>query len=235
MEYRMANWVNGYFTGIDYISEFYGQYAPSNIEAVRLFQRQSRITSRPAFRHFELGCGHGLTSIILAACYPEASFTANDFLPQHVASARALAKKLGLSNVTFIEASFDELNQQNYQPFDYILSHGVYTWVAENSKQAIREFVAENLASTGVFSLRYNCKAGWAELDNLVEIFRVFATQHADHQIEPDHSPTLEKIKALFRKNRGFFKANGRAAEYLRQLIDDEVDPKYLFHERLTY
>ncbi|MEO0393249.1 MAG: class I SAM-dependent methyltransferase [Pseudomonadota bacterium] len=227
----VINRAHGYFTGTDYVSEFYNQYDPRNLDLVRFLNRLKPVSTSANFRYCELGCGHGLTSITLAACYPEAEFFANDLLPAHIVSAKALKDQLGLNNLTFLEADFEQLLAQDYEPFDYIISHGVYSWVMEYQKSLIRQFVDANLATNGVFAFSYNCKAGWSEIENIVELLRLAVTRISDFDTPDVSAKILQQTKQLFHLNKGFLSAKSRASHHLQQLIRHDTELKYLLHE----
>jgi SAM-dependent methyltransferase len=49
----------------------------------------------------DVGCGHGISTIVMAQAFPESEFTGYDFHPGSIASATAHAKAHGIKNVRF--------------------------------------------------------------------------------------------------------------------------------------
>jgi len=92
------------------------------------------------------------------------SFVGVDFNPTHIAAAANLAESAQLSNMRFIESSFDELLERRYadmEEFDVIALHGVYSWVAPSIRQAIVRFVGAKLKTGGALYVSYHAAPGW--------------------------------------------------------------------------
>jgi len=112
--------------------------------------------------------GFGLC--LLAGLYPEGQFVGVDFNPDHVAHARTLAEDLQLSNVRFLEGDFLELRQDPASlgfsagergPFQYVVAHGIATWVGAEVRDALLALGSAALAIRGLFYISYNCQPGW--------------------------------------------------------------------------
>jgi len=80
-------------------------------------------------RVLELGCGDAANLVSLAVSYPDASFLGVDAAQSAVARARALVAALGLTNVALEEGALERM-QPTSGGFDYVIAHGVYSWVA---------------------------------------------------------------------------------------------------------
>src|SRR5436309_1556438 len=79
-------------------------------------------------RVLELGCAAGGNIIPLAARNPNASFIGIDLSSAQVESGRARIAQLGLSNIELRCESFSDAAAPD-AAFDYIVCHGVYSWV----------------------------------------------------------------------------------------------------------
>jgi len=81
-------------------------------------------------RVLELGCGVGGNLLPMAAALPDAEFVGIDNAAVPIARARSQAQRLGLGNV-----SFEHVGIEDYKPpaegFDYVIAHGVYSWIPE--------------------------------------------------------------------------------------------------------
>ena len=103
------------------------------------------------FTHCDLGCGRGLTSLIMAANYPQGEFYATDYSPLHIEQAKQLAEQAGLTNVHFLELSFQELvdDPSLIPPCDFMTLHGIYTWVNDENRQHVNTILKQNLKPGG--------------------------------------------------------------------------------------
>ena len=111
-------------------------------------------------RILELGCASGGNLIPLASAFPQASFLGVDLSPLQIASGRARIAELGLTNVTLANQSIMELSEA-HGAFDYIVCHGVYSWVPAPVREAILRVAAERLTPAGVAYVSYNVHPGW--------------------------------------------------------------------------
>jgi hypothetical protein len=85
-----------------------------------------------------------------------------DFNPAHAANARALADAAG-SEAKFSDDSFvDFLARQDAPSFDYIVLHGVWSWVSDDNRRAIVDILRRRLKVAGAAYLSYNTLPGWA-------------------------------------------------------------------------
>ncbi|HEY3819815.1 MAG TPA: class I SAM-dependent methyltransferase [Polyangiaceae bacterium] len=112
-------------------------------------------------RVLELGCGRGGNLLPMASALPDAVVTGVDRSRRQIDEARAIAATAGLKNTRFVEASFEEL--RDVGPFDYVLAHGVASWVAPASRRALLATVAGALAPAGVAYVSFNVLPGWYE------------------------------------------------------------------------
>lgn len=124
---------------------------------------------------FEIGCGDGSNIIPLAARYNESRFLGIDISGELIEKGRKEIEALGLSNIELISGDISE-----YKPvaasFDYVICHGVYSWVAPSVRQAILERSVAALSSQGVFFLSYNTLPGWRQRGALRDIMSVGAS-----------------------------------------------------------
>ena len=105
----MAQWDDGYVTDVPYVAGYHQETTPIWIAtAATLLGLRCPDLTRP-FRYADLGCGNGLTAMVVAATMPHAEIWGFDFNPAHVEAGRDIARRAGLTNIQFEEASFDEL------------------------------------------------------------------------------------------------------------------------------
>ena len=111
-------------------------------------------------RVLELGCASGGNLIPMALALPEARFVGVDRSARQVAEGRALIEQLGLDNIELREMSLADVGE-DVGTFDYILCHGVYSWVLPADQEAILALCRRDLAPEGVALVSHNCYPGW--------------------------------------------------------------------------
>jgi SAM-dependent methyltransferase len=126
-------------------------------------------------RLLELGCGDGGNLLPMACALPAAQFTGIDISLAAIARARDRAQAAGIANVTFEHASLVD-----YAPapasVDYIVAHGVYSWVPAAVSDALLALCAHALTASGVAYVSYNTLPG----GHLRDIVRDVLKAHVD-------------------------------------------------------
>jgi len=112
-------------------------------------------------RVLDLGCASGHHLLPLAAAYPEASFTGLDFSATSIEAAQAHAEALGLDNLSFHHADLREWDPGEAR-YDYLVAHGMLSWIPDESKAALLQLAAACLGPHGVAALSFNTLPGWA-------------------------------------------------------------------------
>jgi SAM-dependent methyltransferase len=159
------DWSEGYVTEIDYTWGFHKELSPTNLAWTAGLRGHTAPAADDAFTYCELGCGNGLSLNIFAAAHPKASFYGLDFNPSHVANGRRTAEQGGIPNATFLERSFADLAGEKELPaFDYIVLHGIWSWVSAENRQHIVAFIREKLKPGGMVYVSYNTLPGWSEM-----------------------------------------------------------------------
>ena len=108
----------------------------------------------------ELGCARGGNIIPMALAHPQSRFVGIDLSSRQIAEAREVAAELKLANLELKEISITEVGE-DFGQFDYILCHGVYSWVPPAVQEAIMRICDRNLAPQGVAYISYNALPGW--------------------------------------------------------------------------
>ena len=153
---------------------------PARIAAAALW---FGLTAPPAgtARVLEIGCASGGHIIPLAAAWPNAHFVGVDLSPAQIAAGEARVKRLGLANIELSMRSLEDVGAAD-GAFDFIVCHGVYSWIPEPLREALLRVVAERLAPEGVAAVSFNVLPGW----RLFQIARDSLLLHASLQNEPD-------------------------------------------------
>lgn len=226
------NWSDGYVADAEYTSHYYAELAPPHLDMAALqagFMPPDREDGR--FRYCELGSGNGMSSNILAACHPNAEFVGIDFMPVHIANSRKMAKKAGLKNVRFHELSFADACAEDFGQFDYIVAHGIYSWISPENRQEMVEFYRRFLAPGGLVYLSYNSYPGWLSIAPVQKVVSEFAKTLRGSSPQRARKG-FEFAAELLAKNALAFQASPGAKAQIERAPTQQ--PNYLAHEYLN-
>jgi SAM-dependent methyltransferase len=229
----MTDWTDGYRADATYTTEFYRHMTPTWLSLATLLNghRPPRIDRR--FRWCDLGCGQGFTALGVAACHPQAEVFAFDFSPAHIDNARTMAAQAGIGNVVFAETSFAELAaapREALPQMDFIVLHGVWSWVSSTQRALLLQFIRDRLAPGGVVYLSYNALAGWAAMVPVQRLMRLYS-EIRPGPVEEVIPGALGFLNELVRSDAAFFAHNPLVAARLEYL--GKENPHYLAHELL--
>ncbi len=131
-------------------------------------------------RVLELGCASGGHLIPMAYQLRESHFVGIDLAPSQVAQGHRAIEALGLTNVELHAKSITDVGD-DFGVFDYILCHGVYSWVPPDVQDAVLRVCSRNLAPNGVAYVSYNTYPGW----HLRGMVRDMLRFHDDPSLSP--------------------------------------------------
>jgi methyltransferase-like protein/ubiquinone/menaquinone biosynthesis C-methylase UbiE len=183
----------------------------------------------PNSRVLELGCSTGGNLISIALSFPEAKFVGIDLSPRQIAQGQAIVQKLGLRNVALHAKSILDIDS-SFGQFDYIICHGVYSWVPEEVRKKILSICATNLSPAGLAYISYNTYPGW----HVRGMVREMLHYHVRNIAEPRQRITESRAfidllaKAVRDPDAPYGKLLAREADTLRTAPDS-----YLYHEHL--
>ena len=162
MTAAMTRHLRGYATDIPYLRDFKPMLAPAWLDHVALVAGVAPPSRQGGFAWCDLGCGQGVTAAVLAATHPVGVFHGIDAMPAHIDHARRLAGEAAITNVSFHAIDFAAAKDLELPQFDYIVAHGVYTWIDREGQCALRRFIDQRLKPGGLVYLGYNAMPGWA-------------------------------------------------------------------------
>ncbi|WP_260929501.1 class I SAM-dependent methyltransferase [Novosphingobium sp. 9] len=168
-------WTDGYIDDVRYPAFFYKEMQPLWLATVAGFLGFTAPDPQGSFTLCELGCGLGVNLLVSAACHPQARFVGIDFNGEHLAFARTAAERCGLDNVEFIQADFATFARTNVRTFDFVTSHGVWSWIAPEYRAALLDGASRALNPGGLFHLHYMCHPGSTEMLPLQHLLNLCA------------------------------------------------------------
>lgn len=124
----------------------------------RLFGMETPLPSRS--RILELGCGPGGNLIAMGVELPNAELVGIDLSKRHVEQGQAIIAATGIKNVSLLQADVTTLGDR-LGKFDYVIAHGLYSWLPESIRQRLPDICRQHLKPDGVAYISYNCNPGW--------------------------------------------------------------------------
>lgn len=215
------------YDNVPYQSNALWKTAPEHLRAVAsLF---SIDTPAPdCARVLELGCAAGGNIIPFAMRYPHATVVGVDLSSVQIAAGRRAIKATGLQNIKLIQANIADLDK-SLGEFDYIICHGVYSWVPEEVRADILRIASECLSPDGVANISYNTYPGW----KAKEIIRDAMLLRSEGQT------TQQERLAYARGMIDFMHDMATPGSLIKHVMEDHIDTirhaetYYLVHEFL--
>jgi SAM-dependent methyltransferase len=107
----------------------------------------------------EIGCGDGSNLLPLAAAFPQSRFVGFDLAKTRVQAGRENIASLGVANLELVHTDILGFPAEG-EPFDYIIAHGVYSWIPAEARDRLLALCRGRLAPHGVAYVSYNCLPG---------------------------------------------------------------------------
>jgi trans-aconitate methyltransferase len=122
-------------------------------------------------RILEIGCAQGHHILPIARRWPDAQVTAIDHSSSAVAAAKQVAAEAKITNVEFIQADVRDW-QAEAGSYDYVIAHGVLSWVDDVCKASLLRLCGEALSPSGLAMISYNVLPGWSMRQSLAQMTR---------------------------------------------------------------
>lgn len=222
---------DGYVVDIGYTHSFHPELAPSLLGFVALLGVGSGPHFGDGFVCYDLGCGNGYSTNLLAAANPAGRFIGLDINPAHVQNARALAAEAGIGNAQFLQRSFAELHGLELPDADCVVLHGIWSWVSEKNRASVMDFVRRKLKPGGIAYLSYNCLPGTSQMLPLRRLLkdRIAQEPDGDAPLAMRIAGSVDFARRLEQAGAAYFRANPLAKARLDDIATR--DASYLAHE----
>jgi SAM-dependent methyltransferase len=180
-------------------------------------------------RVLELGCSAGGNIIPLAAKYPGVQAVGMDISKVEIGHGQEIVDKLGLPNCSLLVLDIVKAQSEITGQFDYIICHGVFSWVPEAVRHAILDIVRDHLTPEGIAYISYNVYPGWKQR----EVIREMMMFHAGSRTTP--AERLQQAKAILEYTKNISAEHSTYGKLLRDEAAQvsRAQDYYLYHEYL--
>lgn len=180
-------------------------------------------------RVLDVGCASGVNTMAMAMTIPHGQFVGIDGSAQQIKYGQDNSQRLGLTNITLKHLNIMEVTPE-FGQFDYIVVHGVYSWVPPAVRAQILQICSQNLHPQGIAYVSYNVSPGW----NINNTFRKILLYRTKDLTAPKDK--LAQTRQLLNFLTGAVKDKFDSyslllREELRKV--SEEDDNYLYHEYL--
>lgn len=228
MTFPQIDRAGGYVTDAGYVMRFHRALNPRRMGLALTANGYAAPDCDKPYTYMELGFGQGATLAMLAAANPHARFFGVDLLSEHVAHAQGLAEAAELNNIEVAQISFSELQNYTWPPFDFIVLHGVWTWIDGPFRVEILKFIKAYLKPGGVAYVSYNAMPGWASMEPLRSLMKL-EYDRARGEVAERVRETVQSARSVQKAQSLFFRQNPTVDFRLNQMDTD--NPTYLAHE----
>ena len=218
---------NSSYDELPYPKLAFAQSHPNHLGAIgRLFGGNPTLPSRS--RILELGCAHGGNLLPMGVGLPSAELVGLDFSRRQIHEGQATLSECGIANVRLHQANLLDVDD-SWGQFDYIIAHGLYSWVSTEVQAKVMQICSRNLAPNGIAYVSYNCNPGW----HIRGMFREMMLFHTAGLKSP-----AEKIKHA-RALLDYLASHAGQKTPYGALLQKEAatirnaDDSYLYHEHL--
>lgn len=216
---------------VDYTGDFFAHLAPAWMRYVAMQNGFRAPSIEHRFAACDLGCGKGVTTLVLAATHPQGEFHGCDLDPSHIAFADRVKSAAGIANARFHARSFADMLDAELPPFDFITLHGVYGWVPPQVRDDVHALIRKRLAPGGLVMVSYNAQPGWAQIEPLRVLLRQSAARETGDTAERVRK-AFTYLQAMAREGAGYFAVSPVAVKQLGRMATQDL--RYVVHEYLA-
>ena len=205
---------------------------PATLEAYAALVGVSAPNPKTA-RVLELGATYGGNIISQALFNPDATFVGIELSQEQVEKGNEVIANAGLTNVSLVQSDIASIGSE-IGTFDYIIAHGVYSWVDDGVKEALLRLIDEHLAEDGIAYISYNTYPGWHTMDEVRQLMMFSNRDKAqfNHKEKVLHGKTIGSIVgSQILKYDNLKERNSKFLGALRSVM--QKDEYYVGHDHL--
>ncbi|HEY5603095.1 MAG TPA: methyltransferase regulatory domain-containing protein [Gammaproteobacteria bacterium] len=181
-------------------------------------------------RVLELGCANGGNLIPMAYYWPGSTYVGVDLSEKQAAEGMRLIRELELENITIIQNDILALDA-SLGKFDYIIAHGIYSWVPADVQEHLVGLCRQLLSPNGIAYISYNTLPGW----RLRLPIREMMLYHSRHATSPQEKLD-QSIVMLHMLAKGIPESSSLSEKWLKKEVTNLLSrsPNYLLHDYLA-
>jgi len=133
-------------------------------------------------RVLEIGTAGGANLLAMAAVLPSSTFVGMDISAVQINKAQAAVDAVGLTNINFHQMDILDITPE-FGQFDYIIIHGIFSWVPPLVREKLLDVCQHNLTPQGIAYISYNTYPGWHTMD-IIRNMMLYRTRNASTAAE---------------------------------------------------
>ena len=220
------------YSELGYKSMPFPYTTPATLEAYAALVGISAPNPKTA-RVLELGATYGGNIISQALFNLDATFVGIELSQEQVEKGNEVIANAGLTNVSLVQSDIASIGSE-IGTFDYIIAHGVYSWVDDGVKDALLRLIDEHLAEDGIAYISYNTYPGWHTMDEVRQLM-MFSNRDKtqfNHKEKVLHGKTIGSIVgSQILKYDNLKERNSKFLGALRSVM--QKDEYYVGHDHL--
>ena len=213
------------YDAVPYESHPFAQSHPDRLAAVGTVFGMTPSIARA--RVLEVGCASGGNLLPMAASLPDWEFVGIDISSVQIERGTTDLRALGIANARLFAMDLLDFDHE-LGTFDYIVAHGVLSWVPRPVQHKLLEVCARHLAPQGIAYISYNTLPGWSSRRTVRDAMRLFTAHVPDPQARVRHARAVLEMFAQFATDPAYAATLRAESEELRGKSD-----YYVFHEHL--
>ena len=220
------------YSELGYKSMPFPYTTPATLEAYAALVGVSAPNPKTA-RVLELGATYGGNIISQALFNPDATFVGIELSQEQVEKGNEVIANAGLTNVSLIQSDIASIGSE-IGTFDYIIAHGVYSWVDDGVKDSLLRLIDEHLAEDGIAYVSYNTYPGWHTMEEVRQLMMFSNRDKAqfNHKEKVLHGKTISSIVgSQILKYDNLKERNSKFLGALRSVM--QKDEYYVGHDHL--
>ena len=220
------------YSELGYKSMPFPYTTPATLEAYAALVGVSAPNPKTA-RVLELGATYGGNIISQALFNPDATFVGIELSQEQVEKGNEVIANAGLTNVSLVQSDIASIGSE-IGTFDYIIAHGVYSWVDDGVKDALLRLIDEHLVEDGIAYISYNTYPGWHTMDEVRQLMMFSNRDKAqfNHKEKVLHGKTIGSIVgSQILKYDNLKERNSKFLGALRSIM--QKDEYYVGHDHL--
>ena len=220
------------YSELGYKSMPFPYTTPATLEAYAALVGISAPNPKTA-RVLELGATYGGNIISQALFNPDATFVGIELSQEQVEKGNEVIANAGLTNVSLIQSDIASIGSE-IGTFDYIIAHGLYSWVDDGVKDALLRLIDEHLAEDGIAYVSYNTYPGWHTMEEVRQLMMFSNRDKAqfNHKEKVLHGKTIGSIVgSQILKYDNLKERNSKFLGALRSVM--QKDEYYVGHDHL--